>query len=317
MDLVSIIIPVYNAEKYIKNCIMSTLNQDYKNLEILVVNDGSKDNSYEICQELARQDNRIKVFNKENGGCSSARNMGLDNASGNYICFLDADDFVYPNYVSTQLSAIKDGDMGIGNFKEVKEKHFLKTCKLNSREGDIYVKLSKNDFFRLMFSYPNIGGGSLCNKMFRKEILGDMRFNTNYKYYEDIVFLFKYAVKCQNFYYNSNTIYVYNRNSASQTNSKKLNESRLSCLDVMDEIVSIAEKLNKDVVSYAKAWQFLVNIEMKYLIHINKYKNMETINRIDKTLKDCYPSFKANKKNFHGFRKLGGFAYRLIKIFNY
>ena len=317
MDLVSIIIPVYNVEKYLKNCVMSVLNQNYKNLEIILVNDGSKDNSYEICKELASQDNRIKLLNKENGGCSSARNMGLDNANGKYICFWDSDDFIYPNYVTTLLSAIKNGDMGIGGFKEVKEKNFFKICQKQYRGGELNVKLDKNEFFKLMFSYPNIGGGSLCNKMFRKDILGDMRFNINYKYYEDIVFLFKYAVKCQKFYYNSNIVYLYNRNAGSQTNSKKLNEKRLSCLDVMDEIVSIAENIDKDVISYAKAWQFLVNIEMKYLIHINKYKNTEIINRINKTLKDCYPSFKANKKNFHGFRKLGGLAYRLIKILNY
>ena len=317
MKLVSIIVPVYNAEKYIKNCVLSILNQDYKNIELILVNDGSKDNSYNICKQLAEKDNRIRLFNKENGGTSSARNYGLDNAKGEYVCFIDSDDFACPNYVTTLLAATQNADMGIGGFKEVKEKKLAKACRVEYEKKIENVKLEKNEFFKLMFSYPNIGGGSLANKMFKKSILENMRFNTTYTYYEDIVFLFKYAVKCQTFCYNPSTIFLYNLNLASQTHSKKLNRKRLSCLDVMDEIVSIAETINQDVVSYAKAWQFLVNIEMRWLIHLNKFKDEKIQNKINATLKETYKDFKKNKKNFHSFRKFGGLAYKLMQVFNY
>ena len=130
MKLVSIIVPVYNAEKYIKNCVLSILNQDYKNIELILVNDGSKDNSYNICKQLAEKDNRIRLFNKENGGTSSARNYGLDNAKGEYVCFIDSDDFACPNYVTTLLAATQNADMGIGGFKEVKEKKLAKACRV-------------------------------------------------------------------------------------------------------------------------------------------------------------------------------------------
>ena len=91
---ISVIVPVYNVEKYLDNCINSIVNQTYDNLEILLVDDGSKDNSGSLCDEWALRDNRIKVIHKQNGGASSARNAGLDAATGEYIGFVDADDYI-------------------------------------------------------------------------------------------------------------------------------------------------------------------------------------------------------------------------------
>ena len=94
IDLISIIIPVYNVEQYLSRCIDSVINQTYKNLEIILIDDGSTDDSGEICDEYALKDNRIKVMHKQNGGVSSARNEGLDISKGNYIGFIDSDDFI-------------------------------------------------------------------------------------------------------------------------------------------------------------------------------------------------------------------------------
>ena len=93
-DLISVIVPVYNVEEYLDRCIESIVNQTYKNLEILLIDDGSTDNSYNICDKWAKKDNRIKVVHKENGGVSSARNVGLDVATGDYIGFVDSDDYI-------------------------------------------------------------------------------------------------------------------------------------------------------------------------------------------------------------------------------
>lgn len=92
--LITVVIPVYNVENYVYDCIQSVINQTYKNLEIIVVNDGSTDNSGDICDELAKSDNRVKVIHKKNGGLSSARNIGIDNANGTYIVFVDSDDTI-------------------------------------------------------------------------------------------------------------------------------------------------------------------------------------------------------------------------------
>ena len=101
--MISVIIPIYNTEKYLCQCIESVLIQSYPKFELLLINDGSKDRSGEICDEYAKKDNRIKVFHKENGGVSSARNLGLDNANGDYICFIDADDYVGKRYLEIHL----------------------------------------------------------------------------------------------------------------------------------------------------------------------------------------------------------------------
>jgi glycosyltransferase involved in cell wall biosynthesis len=92
--LISIILPVYNAERYIKKCLLSIQNQTYRNLEIIIINDGSEDNSIQICQEIAKDDPRISIHSQKNGGSSSARNHGLNLATGDYIYFIDSDDFI-------------------------------------------------------------------------------------------------------------------------------------------------------------------------------------------------------------------------------
>lgn len=316
--LVSVVMPIYNAEKYLKDNLPLLINQTYKNFELILVNDGSKDKSLAICQDFAKKDSRIKVISQENKGVSSARNLGIENSKGEYICFVDADDFTMPNYLSTLVSTIENNDLGIVNFIEIKEKNLNKVNNKIKRGGEFKdVKISKNEFFKLMFSYPNIGGGALWNKIFKKKLIGDMRFNTNYKYYEDIIFLFKYAMKCESFNYNSAVVYVYNRNNASQTNTKNINLNKLTCLSVMEEITALAKTINEEVASYAMAWQFLVNIEMRYLIHINKYKDEDVKSKVNKTLKETYQSFKRNKKNFRSFRKFGGLAYKLMQMLNY
>ena len=98
-NLISVIVPVYNVEEYLEECLNSILVQTYTNLEILIVNDGSTDNSLEILQEFSQRDSRITIFTKENGGLSSARNLAIDEAKGEYFTFIDSDDYIEENYI--------------------------------------------------------------------------------------------------------------------------------------------------------------------------------------------------------------------------
>ena len=111
---ISVIVPVYNAEKYLHRCIDSILSQTFTDFELLLIDDGSKDGSGAICDEYAAKDNRVRVFHKENGGVSSARNLGLDNACGEWVTFVDADDYVRPSYLATyiEISTARDGGGG-------------------------------------------------------------------------------------------------------------------------------------------------------------------------------------------------------------
>lgn len=106
-ELVSIIVPVYNVETYVSKCIDSIVNQNYSNLEIILIDDGSKDNSSKICDEWSTKDRRIKVFHKKNGGVSSARNYGIKKSSGKYVCFVDSDDYLAPEFVTYMFFLIK------------------------------------------------------------------------------------------------------------------------------------------------------------------------------------------------------------------
>lgn len=121
--LISVIIPIYKAEKYIEKCVRSVMNQIYENLEIILVEDGSPDNSGAICDKLASEDGRIRVIHKENGGAATARNAGLDVMAGEYIAFVDADDYMEPNYIETlyQLLATNNAQVSICSFKTVDE----------------------------------------------------------------------------------------------------------------------------------------------------------------------------------------------------
>ena len=128
---ISVIVPVYNAEKYLQRCIDSILNQTFPNFELLLIDDGSKDQSGEICDEYAKKDSRVKVFHKENGGVSSARNVGIDNAVGEYICFCDSDDWVEKTWLLSFFERMCDNDMLITSFniyeneKKVEFKSFV------------------------------------------------------------------------------------------------------------------------------------------------------------------------------------------------
>ena len=106
-EKVTVVVPVYNVEKYIGKCIESIIKQNYKNIEIILIDDGSKDSSGKICDQYAKKDTRIKVIHKENNGVSSARNSGIDNATGKYICFVDGDDYVMNDYIEYMLELIK------------------------------------------------------------------------------------------------------------------------------------------------------------------------------------------------------------------
>ena len=106
--IISVIVPVYNVEQYLPHCIDSILTQTFTDFEVLLIDDGSTDNSGRICDEYAKKDNRIRVFHKENGGVSSARNVGLDNAEGEFLGFVDGDDILSPVYLMILLKALED-----------------------------------------------------------------------------------------------------------------------------------------------------------------------------------------------------------------
>lgn len=180
-DLISIIVPVYNVEKYLQKCINSIINQTYKNIEIILVDDGSKDSSGKICDELEKKDNRIRVIHKENGGLSDARNVGLKIATGKYVGFVDSDDYISEDMFETLYKLNKDNnsDISIVSFYELYRGKVISVR--DSKEKKVFDKI---DAIKELLIDTNIQSYA-WNKLFKRELFDNIEFPTN-KNFEDI-----------------------------------------------------------------------------------------------------------------------------------
>ena len=199
---VSIIIPVYNVERYLGDCLSSVLSQEYKNLEILAINDGSTDNCRKILEIFSQKDSRIKVLDKENGGVSSARNLGLITASGEYILFLDSDDLLAKEAVAILVRLAQDerADIITFGFKRFYKGSVLKSNKVPAEV--VYSKISTTGIFNLSFvdtfKTKYCKGGYAANRFYRREVLQNIFFDTNRIVYEDEDFISRVIASLDN-----------------------------------------------------------------------------------------------------------------------
>ncbi len=191
---VSIITPVFNAEKYLSKCIESVLGQIVSNWELLLIDDGSTDNSLAICNRFSSVDTRIKVFTQSNQGPSCARNLGISQASGKWICFLDADDWIDSDFLLKFDSKHNDNDLIFQGFKLVYESGQTEFKMIPIK----YIDLSKDQLI-LELLKSNMFGWT-CIKQYRKSIIDkyNIRFDTKYKFREDFLFTMEYCIKCGN-----------------------------------------------------------------------------------------------------------------------
>ena len=185
---ISVIVPVYNAEKYLHRCIDSILAQTYTDFELLLIDDGSKDKSGEICDEYARKDTRVRVFHQENGGVSSARNLGLDNAKGEWITFVDSDDYIEENFLKS-FEGNLDADLVIGNMVEPRGR------------GDIIKTLPCGYYSSIRSALKGqlqcLGLQAPWGKLFRNASLGNLRFDERMRVSEDTQFVYVYMSKAK------------------------------------------------------------------------------------------------------------------------
>lgn len=205
---ISIIVPVYKAEKTIKRCIASILTQTFGDLELILIDDGSPDASGRICDEMAQKDERIVVIHKENGGVSSARNAGLDVAKGKYLMFCDSDDYVSPQWCQWMYRSmeLEDVYMAICTVKRVSGEEQLQN------EATLQRKIVKQSEFIEMLSHVPLQ--LMCNKIFRTDIVKEhgLSFDTRISRCEDILFILdylKYMQHNQCFSYGSDELYYY------------------------------------------------------------------------------------------------------------
>lgn len=183
---ISIIVPVYNVEKYLRHCIDSILNQSFTDFELLLIDDGSKDRSGVICDEYAAKDSRIRVFHKENGGVSSARNLGLDNTSGEWVAFVDADDSISQGFLNIRETFIKV-DVLQKSYVAIRDKQTI--TKYTHKQSVLSDKRAILKF------YVQNRNNALWDKIIRRELIGDTRFNTQVSIGEDFLFFLSLITK--------------------------------------------------------------------------------------------------------------------------
>lgn len=226
--LISVIVPVYNVEKYISKCLDSILAQNHSNLEVLCVNDGSTDNSGKILDEYALKDDRIRVFHKENGGVSSARNLALDNATGEYIGFVDSDDYIAMNMYSELLSAIENNGADIAecSIAYVDENGDAKNGAPRS-----YILSDKKDILKAFF-LKDIGV-VIWDKLFKSDAIKNQRFDVNYKIGEDSLFLYN-CLKNVKRIVGINTVGYYYLQRGRSVMHNILDEKRLKFFEIVD-----------------------------------------------------------------------------------
>ena len=237
---ISVIVPVYNAGKYFNNCIQSIVDQTYKDLEIIIVDDGSTDGTSDSCDAWAEKDSRIKVIHKENGGAASARNTGLDNATGDYIGFIDADDYIDSDMYEIMLGEIIEYEADAARCGIIREADDGTTEDWGTGNYDVRV-VNNKALLADIGEAEGILPVSPCNKLFKTSCIGDIRFDTKYKFAEDTLFNFMVAKNIKTMVYHDVNRYHYISNLTSITH-KDINENNFDEHRVMDVIFSIADE---------------------------------------------------------------------------
>ena len=261
--MISVIIPIYNAAVYLSTCLDSLLLQDETNWEAVLVNDGSTDESGIICEQYRKKDSRFRYFSKPNGGVSSARNLGLQSAKGEWIIFLDADDSLPPNALRTLMQSSKnDIDFVIGGY-ELFDQDGTIIYRIEERVSEL---LDRDSAILMMYKpkYYNYLG-FICGKLYKTEIIlnNSLAFNPEIIFNEDRLFTTQYLAFCNRILFITEPIYNYlqHPNSATATREKGFNEDYVTDMDamiLMRDIVSLHSPINLQVATEGIAssyWQ--------------------------------------------------------------
>ncbi len=269
---VSIIVPVYNGETYLDDCILSLIEQTYKNIEIIIINDGSTDSSEDICQSWCKKDNRIIFLKKENGGVSSARNYGLNHVQGEYVMFVDGDDFLERNAVETIVRELIEQSVDVVAFAVREYNNDGSTRPLIKTESQ---KTEGNILPDTIRQY----GFWLWNKIYKRELTDNLQFMTDLRMGEDILFMIQACHKAKGIYYHNEYLYNYRNNTSSVCKDiktpekliKKVSEELKSHCIISNEIQSYAEYI--DTLGVFSAVSLIIQVQN--VIYLSKNNNIK------------------------------------------
>lgn len=280
-DLISIIIPAYNSEQYIEKCLDSVINQTYHNIEIIIVNDCSKDNVEKIIIKYKEKDPRIIYLKNEvNMGVGPTRNRGIDIAKGKYLYFLDSDDYILPNCIEELYSAISD-----------KDSFSCTTIGYKNIDGQI-VTFSRSKEELMLLEYP-----SVCIRLFNKKIIDEINLRfSNLRIGEDLEFVFKLLIYNNNVSFIDKPLFTYVIHKGSSI--RTYNKCQIDVLKVLDNIESYAKSRNcyekfYDIIEYVSVSHILVGAVKRIRSFINY--DEEDIQKCIEVVNSKYPNWKLNK----------------------
>lgn len=296
---VSIIVPVYNVELCIEDCLDSLLNQTYSNYEIILINDGSTDNSIEICNKY--NDKKIKKINQTNKGVSVARNVGISYATGQYIMFVDADDMVSKNYIENLVASIEKSSTDMVICKYTKEKDELVNNESSQNiEGKI---INANTILESMIE-NNLQEGYLWNKIFKKSIIDEnfLKFKEGVSVWEDLYFVMEYLSKADKVFTINEKLYYYRTREGSAVNRKETATELAGKIKIMELIMQNYSSIvnNKNYSGIKKIYSTII---LKYLLKIKKNNNKkfikEKLSKVRKIKKNIKIGLKNEIKYFY------------------
>lgn len=231
--LVSVIIPVYNVENYLKRCIDSVLRQTYENLDIILVDDGSTDQSGTICDNYTKSDSRVRVLHKDNGGQSDARNAGIEIAKGEYLYFVDSDDFITDDSIDFLHNSLLVHDADIATHGYVIYYGEDTAIESNKLVDNVQLVLSKDDALEKLM-YEKYVTTSACMKLYKRELFGKIIRFPSGKLYEDLAIVYRLFSKARTIVLNTTPKYYYYERSGSTTQSN-FSLSRMDGLEIAED----------------------------------------------------------------------------------
>lgn len=318
-NLISVIVPVYNVEKYIDRCIESITNQSYENLEILLINDGSTDYSEEICRKWEKIDSRIKVFSKENGGLSDARNFGLDICTGDFIAFVDSDDFINKDMFKIMLNLSKEtlSDIVQCEFLKFKDENGI----INKMEEYTIKEFTNIEAIENHYKEElQISTVVAWSKLYKRKLFNEIRFPKG-KLHEDEFTTYKLLYKANKVVYTNQKLYYY-RQTVNSIMNRRYNIKRLDLLEALRERLLFIDKINNESL-YNIA---LINYYVILIFAYNSYKkynsnDKSTLKRVRNESKKIFKELKSkriieknNKIEFEAFNLNPMFYKFLLKL---
>ena len=273
MELVSIIIPVYKVEKYLNKCVESVVNQTYKNLEIILVDDGSPDNCPNMCEDWAKKDSRIKVIHRKNGGLSAARNSGIEVAKGEYFCFVDSDDYVAEDYVKSLYEALKsdNADMAICDVTEVNEKYNVIDDK-KTRERLANCVKTGLELLDLILPAKTYAYVVAWNKLYKRELFNNLRYAEG-KIHEDEFIIHRLFARCNRVSVIYKPLYYYLKRGDSIIGIG-FNIKRMDAVEALEDRLTLCKEINQPKLA-RKALYVLLKTVAYYTELLDSSKNIE------------------------------------------